>query len=203
MTFVDSVPKEQVARYWSLLDVSIIHLRKTELFTTVIPSKLFECMGMGLPVVHGVAGESADIVLDERVGIVFEPENAGALVQHLRLLQQDRCTYQRYRGRCLEAAINHDNGVGGEDAAGAYAVGAMTGFGMSEAGGLAGRVRRAPAHGEESDGIGGQMPGLHYVDPQGIWTVHLLGVGYQGGHHQFRGGYRGNHGDGGALPDPM
>src|SRR5690606_21791417 len=42
VVFVDTVPKEDVARYWSLLDVSIIHLRKTELFTTVIPPKLFE-----------------------------------------------------------------------------------------------------------------------------------------------------------------
>ena len=108
VTFIDSVPKEQVARYWSLLDVSVIHLRKTELFTTVIPSKLFECMGMGLPVLHGVAGESADIVRDERVGIVFEPENTAALVQHLRLLQQDRPTYERYRAHCLEAARKYD-----------------------------------------------------------------------------------------------
>jgi hypothetical protein len=76
VSFIDSVPKDEVARYWSLLDVSIIHLRRTELFTTVIPSKLFECMGMGLPVLHGVAGESADIVERERVGLVFEPENA-------------------------------------------------------------------------------------------------------------------------------
>ena len=48
--FVDTVSKDEVVRYWSLLDASIIHLRKTELFTSVIPSKLFECMGMGIPV---------------------------------------------------------------------------------------------------------------------------------------------------------
>ena len=52
---------EQVPSYWSSLDLSVIHLRNTELFTTVIPSKLFECMGMGIPVLHGVAGESAAI----------------------------------------------------------------------------------------------------------------------------------------------
>jgi len=40
--FIDSVPKEEVVRYWSLLDVSIIHLKRTPLFTTVIPSKLFD-----------------------------------------------------------------------------------------------------------------------------------------------------------------
>ena len=61
VVFIDSVPKDEVVRDWSLLDVSIIHLRKTELFTTVIPSKLFECMGMGIPVLHGVAGEWAGL----------------------------------------------------------------------------------------------------------------------------------------------
>ncbi len=108
LTFVDSVPKEQVARYWSLLDVSIIHLRKTELFTTVIPSKLFECMGMGLPVLHGVAGESADIVHEEGVGIVFEPENAAQLVEQLQFLYRDKQAYEGYRMRCLEAAKKYD-----------------------------------------------------------------------------------------------
>jgi glycosyltransferase involved in cell wall biosynthesis len=108
VTFIDSVPKEEVARYWSLLDVSVIHLRKTELFTTVIPSKLFECMGMGLPVLHGVAGESAEIVREEGVGIVFEPENAAQLVTHLQSLQSDRLSYDAYRARGLEAAKKYD-----------------------------------------------------------------------------------------------
>lgn len=108
VTFIDSVPKDQVARYWSLLDVSIIHLKKTDLFTTVIPSKLFECMGMGLPVLHGVAGESADIVRDEQAGIVFEPENADELVAHLKSLQKDRAAYEGYRTHSLEAAKKYD-----------------------------------------------------------------------------------------------
>ena len=56
--FLDTVPKADVPRYWSLLDVSIIHLRQADNFTQVIPSKLFECMGMGIPVLHGVAGET-------------------------------------------------------------------------------------------------------------------------------------------------
>jgi glycosyltransferase involved in cell wall biosynthesis len=79
VVFIDSVPKDQVARYWSLLDASIIHLRRTELFRTVIPSKLFECMAMGIPVLHGVEGESADIVSKHHVGLMFKPENPAAL----------------------------------------------------------------------------------------------------------------------------
>lgn len=106
--FLDSVPKAQVARYWSLLDVSIIHLRKTELFGSVIPSKLFECMGMGIPVLHGVAGESAAIVQAEQVGEVFESDNAAQLVQALLRLRQDRPRYLHYRQNCLRAARNYD-----------------------------------------------------------------------------------------------
>lgn len=106
--FVDSVSKDQVARYWSLLDVSIIHLKKTDLFTSVIPSKIFECMGMGLPVLHGVEGESADIVLDTQVGLVFEPENASQLVAHMKHLAEDGSEYQGYRLKCLEAAKKYD-----------------------------------------------------------------------------------------------
>jgi glycosyltransferase involved in cell wall biosynthesis len=87
--FVDSVSKDQVVRYWSLLDASIIHLKRDELFTTVIPSKLFECMGMAIPVLHGVQGESAGIVEREDVGLLFEPENAEALINGLRRLAAD------------------------------------------------------------------------------------------------------------------
>lgn len=106
--FVDSVPKEQVARYWSVLDVSVIHLRRTELFTTVIPSKLFECMGMGIPVLHGVEGESAEIVRTEGVGCVFEPENAEQLAALLLRLQNDPATLADYRRHCLDSAGRYD-----------------------------------------------------------------------------------------------
>ncbi len=106
--FLDTVPKAEVPRYWSLLDVAIIHLRKADNFTQVIPSKLFECMGMGIPVLHGVAGESAGIVEREAVGLVFEPENAVALAEGVRRLAQDAVLYQRLRDNCLAAAPRYD-----------------------------------------------------------------------------------------------
>lgn len=87
--FCDLVPKEEVPRYWSLLDAAVIHLRKTELFKTVIPSKMFECMGMGLPILHGVEGESAEIVNRSNAGITFEPENAQALADRILELYND------------------------------------------------------------------------------------------------------------------
>ena len=106
--FVDSVSKDQVVRYWSLLDISIIHLKRNELFTTVIPSKLFECMGMAIPVLHGVQGESAGIVDREGVGLLFEPENPFALVEGLRRLAEDPELVARFKTNGLIGAQRYD-----------------------------------------------------------------------------------------------
>jgi glycosyltransferase involved in cell wall biosynthesis len=108
VVFVDSVSKDEVVRYWSLLDVSIIHLKKTPLFETVIPSKLFECMGMGIPVLLGVAGESATIVEREQVGLTCEPESVPGLIAGLRRLRSEPGLWQACRDRGIEAAGRYD-----------------------------------------------------------------------------------------------
>ena len=106
--FVDSVSKETVVKYWSLLDASIIHLKKDPLFTTVIPSKLFECMGMGIPILHGVEGESASIVEKENIGLTFEPENAVALVEQMKTLVDNKSLHKKFRENGPLAAKKYD-----------------------------------------------------------------------------------------------
>jgi glycosyltransferase involved in cell wall biosynthesis len=109
--FVDSVPKDQVTRYWSILDVSIIHLKRSPLFTTVIPSKMFECMGMAIPILHGVEGESAAIVLQHDIGLTFEPENHLELVERMLLLHDDWEARERLSRNGPLAAKHYDRKV--------------------------------------------------------------------------------------------
>jgi len=106
--FLDSVSKGEVKRYWSLLDLSIIHLRKADLFKTVIPSKLFESMGMGIPVIHGVPGESAEIVKRYNVGEVFESENAQDIVHLILKLYKDPDVIKIFTENALQAAQYFD-----------------------------------------------------------------------------------------------
>jgi hypothetical protein len=91
-----------------LLDVSIIHLRKQPLFQSVIPSKLFECMGMGIPVLHGVPGESARIVQTEQVGEVFESDHALQLVEGLIKMKENQGYREALKANCLVAAPKYD-----------------------------------------------------------------------------------------------
>lgn len=104
--FLESVQKEDVPRYWSLLDTSIIHLKKSDLFKSVIPSKMFECMAMGIPILHGVQGESAEILQRHDSGITFEPENANALFDALKILQSDKVLCNKFSNNGIIGSEN-------------------------------------------------------------------------------------------------
>ncbi|MBK8066796.1 MAG: glycosyltransferase family 4 protein [Rhodanobacteraceae bacterium] len=106
--FVDTVSKQDIVRYWSLLDACIVHLKRTPLFETVIPSKLFEAMGMGVPVVLGVAGEAASIVTREACGRVVEPESVGAIAAALSEIAMDPALAAGFRDAGLAAARKYE-----------------------------------------------------------------------------------------------
>ena len=84
-------PKEMMPAVWSLCDISLISLRDTPLFTKVIPSKIFESMGMGLPMVIACpGGEATEIIEGTSSGVVVEPENPKALADCVAALYFDR-----------------------------------------------------------------------------------------------------------------
>ena len=49
-------------KVWSLCDVALVHLKNSPAFAEVLPSKMFEAMGMGLPVLMALPeGEATEI----------------------------------------------------------------------------------------------------------------------------------------------
>ena len=110
VTMLEPVAKEQVNRYISILDVALINLRKSPLFTTVIPSKIFENAGMGIPILMGVEGEARDIVESYGAGVCFEPENMTDFQLKLNQLLQPE-SYVKYKEGCLRLAADFDRKV--------------------------------------------------------------------------------------------
>ncbi len=101
-------PKSDMNRIWSLCDVALIHLRNLDVFTTVIPSKLFESMGVGQPVLMGLPrGEATDIVEETGCGIVCEPESPESIAASLKRLAGDSALYNTLREQALAAAPKH------------------------------------------------------------------------------------------------
>ena len=87
--FTGLVKKESISDYLRETDVCLIHLIKSDLFQTVIPSKLFEAMASEVPVVIGVQGEAAAIVEAAQCGLSFTPENHLELCDLLIQLKND------------------------------------------------------------------------------------------------------------------
>ncbi len=88
--FLPRQSKEAMPAVWSLCDVSLIHLKDDPLFRSVIPSKIFESMGMGLPILLSVPqGEASEIIEQARCGVVVPPENPRALADAVLGLRDD------------------------------------------------------------------------------------------------------------------
>ncbi len=110
VTFLESVPKQEVKQYISILDICLINLRKSPLFTTVIPSKIFENAAMAVPILMGVEGEAQRIVESYEAGVCFEPENEEDFLAKLQLLQNDD-NLAKYKQGCLKLAEAFDRRV--------------------------------------------------------------------------------------------
>ena len=98
VTFVDACPHGQVRDYIAASDVCLVHLIDSELFRTVLPSKMFEIMACGRPVLLGVDGEARATLEKADAGVVFPSEDGAALVETIRRLRGDRALIERLGG---------------------------------------------------------------------------------------------------------
>jgi colanic acid biosynthesis glycosyl transferase WcaI len=90
LRFVDQQPREKIPAYIAASDVCLVLLKKTDLFKTVIPTKMLEFMSCARPVILGVDGQARSILEEARAGLVIEPENSDALVNAIRYLAANR-----------------------------------------------------------------------------------------------------------------
>jgi glycosyltransferase involved in cell wall biosynthesis len=105
VTFVPAQPKEAMPAWWSLCDVALVHLKNTPLFATVIPSKMFEAMAMGRPILLAAPqGEASQILAETGAGLWVPPEDPQALLEALLMLMQNRPLYERLARQSLAAA---------------------------------------------------------------------------------------------------
>lgn len=93
--FVDKQPKERIPAYYAACDLGIVTLRDTPLFQEVLPSKIFEYLGMERPLLLGVGGEARRLVEAAGAGEFVPPGDATAMAQAIRRLDGERAQLTR------------------------------------------------------------------------------------------------------------
>ena len=95
VTFLDQQPRERIPEFICASDACLVLLRKTDVFKTVIPTKMLEFMSCARPLILGVDGQARSIMETAHAGIYIEPENPGALVDAILQLSADRALGER------------------------------------------------------------------------------------------------------------
>lgn len=87
--FIDQLPQHEALNYIASSDICLVPLRKAELFKETIPSKLYEIMACGKPIVLGVDGEARELLEAASAGVFVEPEDPEALAAAVLRLAED------------------------------------------------------------------------------------------------------------------
>lgn len=87
--FAGQLPKADMPAIWSASDASLVLLKRSDTFKTVLPSKMFEAMAMACPIVLGVEGEARALLDAAGAGLAITPEDAPQLAGAVRRLARD------------------------------------------------------------------------------------------------------------------
>ncbi len=103
VTFLPFVPKDEVVRYLSLMDVALVNLMKSDTFKTVIPSKIFEAAALRKPILLGLQGETKGIVESFNAGICFKPEDQRDFIAQCHAILDEQ-RYLEFQNGCQRLA---------------------------------------------------------------------------------------------------
>jgi glycosyltransferase involved in cell wall biosynthesis len=118
VTFVGRVAHAEVIEYWRLSDVTLVLLKNTPLFRTVIPSKIFEAMATGTPIITNVRGEVQIILEPLGCAEMIEPDDLPALVEAIERLLNDPGRRRELSAAAIAGAKKYDRAALADDVLG-------------------------------------------------------------------------------------
>lgn len=113
--FHPQVPSASIPSFLAEADVLLVHLLPDELFEITIPSKTQAYLAAGRPIVMGVSGDAADIVMEAGAGVLATPGNVASIAQALRELAtaspEERSDMGRRGRRYYDRELSFRRGV--------------------------------------------------------------------------------------------
>ena len=107
VTFLGQAPWDRIPSYLTLSGASIVHLLLSPLFETVLPSKMFEIMAAGRPLILGLRGEAERLVNQAQAGLVCEPESPDEMSHAVLRLAADPAWRARLGANGRDYVLRH------------------------------------------------------------------------------------------------
>jgi len=115
VVFMPTQPKQKMPAVWSLCNVALVHLKDNVVFGEVIPSKIFEAMAMGLPILLAIPdGEARKIIDRHAAGVWVPPGDAQALAGAVQRLSSDTELCAQLAANSLATAPHYSRTVQAE-----------------------------------------------------------------------------------------
>ena len=98
-------PRSKIPALIRASSACMVLLKKSEVFKTVIPSKVFEFMACGRPVILGAEGQARELVKTADCGVCVPPEDSAALAGAIEQLYSDGELRRRLGGNGRNYAV--------------------------------------------------------------------------------------------------
>ena len=82
--FLSRRPVSEIGTILSLADVLLVHLKDDPLFRITIPGKTQAYLASGRLILVGIKGDTADLVIRAKAGLLCEPENPHSIAEAIR-----------------------------------------------------------------------------------------------------------------------
>lgn len=104
----DSLPKKELDKIMPNFNASLIPLRKS--IYGAVPSKIFDVISHGLPIIFCGDGEGEKIILNNKLGFCSKPSDFSKLnINLIKLNNLDKSNYSKLSENCIKVSKNKFN----------------------------------------------------------------------------------------------
>jgi colanic acid biosynthesis glycosyl transferase WcaI len=107
VTFLPMQQKTAMPSFYATADICLVPLKKRKVFLYNIPSKMFEIMACGRPIILGARGQAQKLLGEAGAGIAVEPENPQAYVEAIQKLADNPELRRRFGESGRQHAVAH------------------------------------------------------------------------------------------------
>jgi len=83
-------PRKEMPIFVSMGDICLVPYKNSSTFQKNVPSKMFDYMASGKPIIINLEGAASDIIIRAQAGLVVEPDNASVLAKTIEQLYNNR-----------------------------------------------------------------------------------------------------------------